>query len=139
MTSDRNRRVFMLHAIAGTGAVLVTHGAAHAQAKAPAADKAAVPDKPTADKAAPGAPPENAPVSNDPVKETDPYPKSMGFRVNTANVDKTKFPRHEATQKCHSCQLFSGKDGEALGPCSFFKRMVPPDGWCRNFKPKKVA
>jgi High potential iron-sulfur protein len=74
-----------------------------------------------------------------PVKETDAYPKSMGFKLDTKNVDKAKFPRHEASQKCSECQLFSGKAGEALGPCSFFKRMVPPDGWCRNFKQRKAG
>jgi hypothetical protein len=74
------------------------------------------------------------------VKETDPYPRSMGFRLNTANVDQAKFPRHEVTQKCSECQLFTApKAGEPLGTCSFFKRMVPPDGWCRNFKPRKAA
>ncbi len=77
--------------------------------------------------------------SSEPVRETDAYPKSMGFRLNTANVDQAKFPRHDVSQKCSECQLFSGKPGDALGPCSFFKRMVPPDGWCRNFKPKKAA
>jgi High potential iron-sulfur protein len=124
MTIEKNRRVFMLHAIVGTGTAIGVPIAARAQAAAaPAA----------------GAPAENAPVVNEPVKETDAYPKSMGFRVNTANVDKVKFPRHEASQKCHECQLFSGKEGEALGPCSFFKRLVPPDGWCRNFKLRKAA
>jgi hypothetical protein len=73
------------------------------------------------------------------VKETDGYPKSMGFRLNTANVDQVKFPRHEVTQKCSECQLFSGKAGEPTGTCSFFKRVVPIDGWCRNFKPRKAA
>ena len=73
------------------------------------------------------------------VKETDAYPKSMGFRLNTANVDQAKFPRHELSQKCSECQLFSGKPGEATGTCSFFKRVVPIDGWCRNFKPRKAA
>jgi hypothetical protein len=33
----------------------------------------------------------------------------------------------------------AGKAGEPLGTCSFFKRLVPPDGWCRNFKPRKAA
>jgi hypothetical protein len=75
----------------------------------------------------------------EPVKETDPYPKSMGFRLDTTKVDKAKFPRHEASQKCSECQLFSAKAGETLGTCSFFKRTVPPDGWCRNFKPRKPA
>jgi hypothetical protein len=35
--------------------------------------------------------------------------------------------------------LFSGKATDATGTCSFFKRLVPPDGWCRNFKPRKAA
>lgn len=109
MPFHNNRRVFMIYAVAGTAA-LATQRAALA-----------------------------ADPSSAPVLETDAYPKSMGFRVNTANVDKAKFPRHDVTQKCSGCQLFSGKDGEPLGPCSFFKRMVPPDGWCRNFKPKKAA
>ena len=77
--------------------------------------------------------------SPDPVKETDAYPKSMGFRLKTENVDQAKFPRHTVAQKCSECQLYSGKPGEPLGTCSFFKRPVPPEGWCRNFKPKKAA
>ena len=85
MTTERTRRVFMLHAIA-TGTAIGVPTTAAAQA------------------AAAGAPAENAPVVNEPVKETDPYPKSMGFRINTTNVDKAKFPRHEASQKCPGCQ-----------------------------------
>lgn len=105
----RNRRVFMLYAVAGTAAL--------------AAQRAAIASD----------------AASKPVLETEAYPKSMGFRLETANVDKAKFPRHDVSQKCSECQLFSGKTGEPLGPCSFFKRMVPPDGWCRNFKPKKAA
>lgn len=106
--ASRNRRVFILYAVAGT--------AAFATRAAMASD-----------------------ASSKPVLETDAYPKSMGFRLKTADVDKAKFPRHDVSQKCSGCQLYSGKEGEPLGPCSFFKRMVPPDGWCRNFKPKKAA
>jgi hypothetical protein len=105
----RNRRVFVLHMLAGSTS-LSAPALLHAEASAEA------------------------------VKETDPYPRSMGFRLNTANVDQAKFPRHETTQKCSECQLFTApKAGEPLGTCSFFKRMVPPDGWCRNFKPRKAA
>lgn len=106
---SRNRRVFMIHAIAGTG--LVATRPVWAQDARP----------------------------TEAVKETDPYPKSMGFRLKTTDVDQAKFPRHTVEQKCSECQLYSGQPGEALGPCSFFKRLVPPDGWCRNFKPKKAA
>ena len=109
----RNRRVFMLHAITGATALAV-------QSTAQAAEPAQT-------------------ASDVPVKETDAYPKSMGYRLDTANVDKVKFPRHEVSQKCSECQLWSGKAGDQLGTCSLFKRPVPPGGWCRNFKPKKAA
>ncbi len=39
----------------------------------------------------------------------------MGFKLKTADVDKAKFRRHG----------------------SFFERIVPEGGWCRNFKQKK--
>jgi hypothetical protein len=113
----RNRRVFMLHAITGASALAVG-----ANAQAQAADPN------------PGQTPSDVPV-----KETDPYPKSMGYRLETANVDTVKFPRHDVSQKCSECQLWGGKAGDSMGTCSFFKRPVPPGGWCRNFKPKKAA
>jgi hypothetical protein len=109
----RNRRIFMLHVISGTTALAV-------QGTARAAEPTQTP-------------------SDVPVKETDAYPKSMGYKIDTASVDKAKFPRHEASQKCSECQLWSGKAGDPLGTCSFFKRPVPPGGWCRNYKPKKAA
>ena len=76
-----------------------------------------------------------------PLVEADPYAKSMGFRLDTNQVDQVKYPRHEAaTQHCGLCQLWSGKEGDALGPCSFYGgRLVPPTGWCRNFKARKAA
>ena len=74
------------------------------------------------------------------VSETDPYPKSMGFRTDTSRVDQVKYPRHTTDQHCSECQLFSGKPGEPIGPCSFYGgRLVPINGWCRNFKQRKHA
>jgi len=109
-----NRRVFMLKLVATGGAV--------AAGPASATDPA---DKPV----------EKATVK---VSETDAYPKSMGFRFDTTTVDKAKFPRHDVSQSCTECQLFSGATGDEWGTCSFFKRLVPPKGWCRNFKVKKA-
>lgn len=80
-------------------------------------------------------------VSTVKLTEADPYARSMGFRLDTNQVDKAKYPRHEAaTQQCSKCQLFSGKAGEPYGPCSFYGgRLVPEGGWCRNFKVRKAA
>ena len=74
------------------------------------------------------------------VTEADPYARSMGFRLDTNQVDQAKYPRHDAaTQSCSKCQLYDGKTGEAWGPCSFYGgRLVSPNGWCRNFKVRKA-
>lgn len=73
------------------------------------------------------------------VTESDPYAKSMGFRLDTKMVDQVKYPRHDVSQHCAVCQLYSGKEGDPLGPCSFYGgRLVAPTGWCRNFKALKA-
>lgn len=108
--SSVNRRTFMLRVVAGTSAIAVGPLALAQEA------------------------------SKEKVLETDPYAKSMGFKVDTNQVDKAKYPRHDAaTQQCSKCQLYSGGPNDELGQCSFFKRMVPPTGWCKNFKVKKAA
>lgn len=107
--TQKARRIFMLQ-ILPVGAVLALQGVGSEAAASPA----------------------NA------VKETDPYPKSMGYRLNTADVDKSKFPRHDVSQKCSGCQLYTADTGDATGQCSFFKRTVVANGWCRNYKPRKA-
>jgi hypothetical protein len=112
MNQDRQRRSFVLHLLAGGSA-------AAAGLPVRAADA----------------------VSTVRLTESDAYAKSMGFRLDTNQVDQAKYPRHDAaTQQCSKCQLFSGKEGDAVGPCSFYGgRLVPPTGWCRNFKVRKAA
>lgn len=106
---SRSRRTFMLKVIAGTSALAISPARA-------------------------------APAPTEKVTESDPYARSMGFKVDTNAVDKAKYPRHDAaTQQCNKCQLFSAEPGAELGTCSFFKRLVPPTGWCKNFKVKKAA
>ena len=69
----------------------------------------------------------------------DAYVKSMGFRLNTADVDQVKFPRHTTEQHCSACQLWSGGDAD-FGECSFFDhQLTPKNGWCKNFKVRKAA
>jgi hypothetical protein len=110
---NTNRRTFVLHVIAAGTAAGTTNAFAAEEKK----------------------------VSTVKLTEEDKYAKSMGFRYDTTKVDKAKYPRHDAaTQNCSKCQLYSGKEGEEWGPCSFFGgRLVQPTGWCRNFKVKKAA
>ena len=68
---------------------------------------------------------------------TDPYARSMGFRLNTQDVDQAKYPRHTVEQHCQFCQLWNGGDQD-FGNCSFFDGAITPkNGWCKNFKAKK--
>lgn len=74
------------------------------------------------------------------LSETDGYAKSMGFKLDTKNVDAARYPRHTAEQYCGRCQLYEGNANEGSGPCSFYGgRIVPSTGWCKNFKLNKSA
>jgi hypothetical protein len=74
------------------------------------------------------------------LSESDAYPKSMGFKLDTKTVDKTRYPRHTVEQYCGRCQLYDGSPTDAAGPCSFYGgRIVPTNGWCKNFKLNKSA
>lgn len=83
---------------------------------------------------------EEAEATKEALSADDPYAKAMGFVLDTNDADSAKFPKHSTEQSCKTCQLFSGAEGDDLGPCSFFGgRLVPPNGWCRNYKPKAEA
>jgi hypothetical protein len=108
-----NRRIFLMHSVALTGATFATQvSASEKKMKA----------------AAPG----------EKLSEADSYPKSMGFKLESKNVDKTRYPRHTTEQYCSRCQLYEGNATE--GECSFYGgRIVPATGWCKNFKLNKAA
>jgi hypothetical protein len=111
--NNLNRRIFLIHSVALTSATLATQVSA-AETKMKAAN--------------PG----------ERLSEADSYPKSMGFKLETKNVDNTRYPRHTTEQYCGRCQLFEGNATE--GECSFYGgRIVPAGGWCKNFKLNKSA
>ena len=72
--------------------------------------------------------------------ESDAYGKTLGFRLNTEDVDKVKWKRWTAEQHCSNCQLWTANNAEkTYGDCSFFERSTPQSGWCKNYKAKKAA
>ncbi len=79
-------------------------------------------------------------VASEKIDPTDPYARSMGFVLNTKEVDQTRYPRHTPDQSCSGCKLWNGGDQE-FGNCSFFDGAISPKtGWCKNFKlPKAPA
>jgi hypothetical protein len=69
----------------------------------------------------------------------DAYAKSMGFVLNTKDVDQKRWKRHTVEQQCSKCQLWDGKPTDAYAACSFFgDRHTPAAGWCKNFKIQKA-
>lgn len=77
-----------------------------------------------------------------PVKlvESDPVATALGYKEDTTKVDAAKFPQHKVEQRCDGCALYTGKPGEASGPCSAFGlKIVTAGGWCAAFAVKPAA
>lgn len=65
------------------------------------------------------------------VAESDPQAKALGYHTDPSTVDKAKFPKYAAGQKCSTCALYQGKPGEASGPCPLYAgKLVSADAWC---------
>lgn len=63
--------------------------------------------------------------------EKDPQAVALGYVADTTKADTKKFPKHDNSQKCSTCQLYTGKAGAADGPCSLFPgKNVAANGWC---------
>ena len=71
------------------------------------------------------------------VNEKDAQAVSLGYAADTTKVDAKKFPKHAATQMCSNCALYTGKAGEASGPCGIFPgKQVAAKGWCSAYAKK---
>lgn len=63
----------------------------------------------------------------DMVNETDPQAVALGYKADSAQAEK----RTDATAHCANCGLYTGKEGEASGPCAIFQgKLVAANGWC---------
>jgi len=71
------------------------------------------------------------------VNPEDPQPKALGYVEDAATVDKEKFAQYAEGSMCSSCNLYSGGDGKAYGPCGIFPgQEVSANGWCTAYQPK---
>jgi hypothetical protein len=71
------------------------------------------------------------------VNEKDAQAVALGYFADTTKVDAKKFPKHAATQLCNNCALYTGKAGEASGPCGIFPgKHVAAKGWCSAWAKK---
>lgn len=71
------------------------------------------------------------------VNEKDAQAVSLGYAADSTKVDAKKYPKHAATQLCSNCALYTGKAGEASGPCGIFPgKHVAAKGWCSAWAKK---
>jgi hypothetical protein len=67
------------------------------------------------------------------ISESDPLAAGMKYKA-----DATKAPeRKDATAVCSNCNFYTGKAGEASGPCTLFQgKLVAANGWCTAWAKK---
>jgi hypothetical protein len=71
------------------------------------------------------------------VDEKNAQAMALGYAADSAKVDGKKYPKHAATQLCANCTLYTGKAGEASGPCGIFPgKQVTAKGWCSAYVKK---
>ena len=72
------------------------------------------------------------------VEESEPKAVSLGYRHDTAKVDKAKFPKHSPDQKCNNCIAWLGKPADPAAECDLITdRLVANGGWCSSYVKKK--
>jgi hypothetical protein len=64
--------------------------------------------------------------------ETDPMGLALGFKLNTADVNQAKYPKHTKDQFCANC-LHYATPTAATARCDLFNKMVPKEGWCGGY------
>ena len=51
------------------------------------------------------------------ISEADPQASALGYKADATKAEK----RTDATAHCANCGLYTGKEGEASGPCAIFQ------------------
>ena len=59
---------------------------------------------------------------------------SLGYKHDTAQVDKKRFPKHGAGEKCNNCMAWLGKPADPWAECDLTAdRLVSNGGWCSSY------
>ncbi len=75
------------------------------------------------------------------VEETEPKATAIGYRHDSTKVDRARYPKHEAAQKCQNCLAWApDKPADEWGECDLMSdRLVNRNGWCSSYKKQKRA
>ena len=70
------------------------------------------------------------------VEENEPKATAIGYRHDSAKVDKSRYPKHDANQRCHNCLAWApAKPADEWGECDLMSdRLVNRNGWCSSYK-----
>ncbi len=74
------------------------------------------------------------------VEETEPKATAIGYRHDSAMVDKTRYTKHDVAHRCHNCLAFApDKPTDEWGECDLMSdRLVHRNGWCSSYNPVKA-
>jgi len=79
--------------------------------------------------------PVQAQPSAPPLSETNPQAIGLGYKMNTASIDRLRWTQFTPGQSCGNCALYQGARGGAQGPCKIFGgQVVMAAGWCGLYK-----
>jgi hypothetical protein len=68
------------------------------------------------------------------IDENEPKAQSLGYRNDSTQVDKKRFPKHGAGEKCSGCMAWLGKPSDAWAECDLLvDRIVSASGWCSSY------
>lgn len=125
---NSNRRDFLKQGLLAIGSLFVIKGTISSVF---AADKKA--DK----KAAAGAA-APLPAGQTEVPASDAVVTAIGYKSNSKDIDKKKYPQFKADQKCSNCALYTAVDGKNWGNCTMLagKGVVNGNGWCGSWSKK---
>ena len=66
--------------------------------------------------------------------EKDAQAAALGYVADASRVDKDKNKNYVAGSLCSNCNLYQGKTGDAMGPCTLFAgKNVAGPGWCSGW------
>jgi len=73
------------------------------------------------------------------VEETEPKATAIGYKHDSAKVDRARYPKHNVDQRCHNCLAWApAKPADEWGECDLMSdRLVHRNGWCSSYKKTK--
>jgi hypothetical protein len=67
------------------------------------------------------------------ISESDPTAVALKYKADATQAAERK----DATALCSNCNFYTGKAGEASGPCTLFQgKLVAANGWCTAWAKK---